>query len=72
MAITSATFHSLNYSNSARKYSVKLECVVGEGKTSFYESASVWDNSGDAAEAGLRAVNYLAENGVLPDMSKKW
>lgn len=72
MAITSATFHSLNYSNSSRKYSVKLECVVGEGKTSLYESGFVWDNSGDAAEAGARAVNYLAENGVLPDMTKQW
>jgi hypothetical protein len=72
MAITSATFTGLNYSVGSRKFSVKLDLEVGAGKVSKFESAPVWENSGDAAEAGQRAVNYLAENGVLPDMSKKW
>lgn len=72
MAITSAKFASLNYSVGMRKYSVILDLEVGAGMTSKFESAPVWEDSGEAAEAGERAVRYLAENGVLPDMTRKW
>lgn len=72
MAITSATFAGLNYNSGARKFSVVLNLEVGEGKNSKFESAAVWEDSGDAAAAAQRAVDFLAENGVLPDMTKKW
>lgn len=72
MAITSAKFAGLNYSVSSRKYSVKLELEVGAGKAAQFESAFIWEDSSAAASAGERAVTHLAENGVLPDMTKKW
>lgn len=72
MAFTSAKFAGLNYSPGARKYSVKLELGVADGKTSIHESAAVWDSSGDAAAAGDRAVDYFNTYGILPDMYNKW
>ncbi len=72
MAITSAKFAGLNYNVGVRKYSVKLDLEVGASSTSKFESAAVWEDSGEAAQAGERAVTYLVENGVLPDMSQKW
>ena len=72
MAITSATFAGLNYNSGARKFPVKLDLEVGAGKVSQFESAPVWSDSGDAAAAAQRAIEYLAENGVLPDMTKQW
>ncbi len=72
MAFTSAKFMGLNYSAGARKYSVKLQLEVADGKTSIHESAAVWDSSGDAAEAANRAIDYFNTYGILPDMYNKW
>jgi len=72
MAFTSAKFMGLNYSVSSRKYSVKLQLEVADGKSSIHESAAVWDSSGDAAEAADRAIAYLYTYGILPDMYNKW
>jgi hypothetical protein len=72
MAIKSAKFVGLNYNVGSRKYSVKLELEVGDGKTSVHESAAVWDSSGDAAEAAERAIAYFYTYAILPDMNNKW
>ena len=72
MAITSARVSGISFKAGIRKYSVTLDLEVAEGVYSKHESAPVWEDSGDAAQAGERAVKHLAENGVLPDMSVKW